>query len=423
MKEKFQLIFYDLRHQPVVTWVTLIGTMLSVFLVMTMLMLERMPSVPFAPESNRPRMMKGAYLHTENMNSPGDNVYSGTIGSKTVRQLYDNLDGVERVSFMQHYVSSGTLLEGPTADMVSCISRKADAEFFNIADHTLLKGRYYTKAEADALAKVAVLTESTARKIFGDVEPVGASFLMNHERYTCIGVIADHSELAVNVYGDVFLPTSVSDNSNQWGPRHGEMAALLLLKPGTDPEYIRKQVKGRYAALNTELAQEESRAIYHESPYTVDEVPTGSNMSPDPNKKKAFVFQLLIYLLVPAINLSSMLHSRMRRRVSELGVRRAFGCTRTRIISDILNENLIVTLAGGILGFILSIIILSVYTGFMAGFTYTPLTGAIPLGALINWGSVAWAFVLCLVLNIVSASLPAWQASRLNPVNAINERK
>ena len=63
---------------------------------------------------------------------------------------------------------------------------------------------------------------------------------------------------------------------------------------------------------------------------------------------------IAILLLVPAINLSSMTLSRMRRRMAEIGVRKAFGATGGELIRQIFFENLLLTLFAGVLGLALS---------------------------------------------------------------------
>lgn len=125
---------------------------------------------------------------------------------------------------------------------------------------------------------------------------------------------------------------------------------------------------------------------------------------------------------MPALNLSSLLHSRMHNRISEIGVRRAFGCTRRRVVTDILWENFLVTLAGGFVGVTAGIVFAMTYSGLYENIdTYgSGLTPA--LDSVINWGTVAIAVGVCFILNLISASVPAWQASRLNPVEAINAK-
>ena len=50
-------ILYDFRHQSVISWVTLLGTMLAVFLIMIVVMMQQIQIAPFAPESTRDRTL------------------------------------------------------------------------------------------------------------------------------------------------------------------------------------------------------------------------------------------------------------------------------------------------------------------------------------------------------------------------------
>ena len=63
---------------------------------------------------------------------------------------------------------------------------------------------------------------------------------------------------------------------------------------------------------------------------------------------------IAILLFVPAVNLSGMTLSRMRRRMAEIGVRKAFGATGGELIRQVFFENLVLTLLAGIVGLALS---------------------------------------------------------------------
>lgn len=251
--------------------------------------------------------------------------------------------------------------------------------------------------------------------------------MLNHEPYTVVGVVKDNSKLALTGSGDIFLPTGPNDNTVNYTDINGvnafgEVAVALLVKEGVDFDYIRRQVKARYAEFDTELADFEQKTVYHEAPYDQETIASGlsgSNVTPNPEnerRERLIIYSLL--LLVPAINLSTMLHSRLRRRMSEIGIRRAFGCTRSRIMSDIIAENFIITVAGGAIGLLLSVIFAISYNGLfdsVDNFNVSTPT----LSVLLNWRITLSALGACFLLNIISAALPAWQASRLNPVNAI----
>ena len=149
----------------------------------------------------------------------------------------------------------------------------------------------------------------------------------------------------------------------------------------------------------------------------------GSNVTPDTSGERKMRYVLYaILLIVPAINLSNLLHSRMHKRITEIGVRRAFGCTRSRIITDIIWENFLITLVGGLVGVALGVVFAMTYSGLYENMrTFgTEVTPAI--SSVLNWGTILIAVAVCFILNIISASIPAWQASRLNPVEAINNK-
>ena len=134
---------------------------------------------------------------------------------------------------------------------------------------------------------------------------------------------------------------------------------------------------------------------------------------------------LTLLLLVPAINLSGMTHSRMKKRMSEIGVRKAFGATRKELLGQVLYENLVYTILGGIFGLILSylsVILMKamLLNNLMAGY----LSGASSLNVsmLLRPSVFLYAFIFCLLLNLMSAGIPAWKASRIKIVNALNDK-
>jgi putative ABC transport system permease protein len=418
MKTKIAQILYDMRHQPVIAWVTILGTALSIFLILIVIMMQNVMLVNVAPETHRDRMLYGMCIHIQAID--GSSNSSGYMSYSTAKKLYDNLDGVERTSYFNDARDNPTI-KGSNGTIFIAQSRGVDAEFWKIFDHTLIAGRYFTKEEVDADAHIAVVSESTARKLFDGQDAVGQVFDFNHCKYKVVGVIKDVSSLATMACGEVFVPKSPK-SAESWGDNYfGDISVALLVKEGVSFDHIKEQVKKRYAILDTELKSSGKETVYHGSPYNQKEIANGikgSNYTPDTSRDDAITYAILIILLiVPAINLSSMLHSRMRYRISEIGVRRAYGCTRSRIIMDIINENMIITIVGGIIGLVAAIIFGLTYDGL---FEQADGASSPALGMIINFQNILAAFIACFVLNIISAAIPAWQASRINPIEAIN---
>lgn len=422
MKNKILQIIYDMRRQPVIAVVTFVATALSVFLIMVVVMMQRIQVIPISPESCRPRLLVGNTIHIKSDTGNVDS--SGGMSTSMAKRLYSDLDGVEHTSFFTFY-NENSQVKGTEQELFSAMGRGVDAEFFKIFDHKLVAGRYFTDDEVKSGLPLVILTESTARRAFGPNNPVGADIIINQRIFRVVGIVKDHTTLATIASGDLFI-NNTSINPDNSGERFGSTGAALLVKKGVDFEHIRNQVKARYAILDTELAPEDAYTVYHEAPYSIEVIASGisgSNVTPDTSGRQwlSIVIYAILFI-VPAINLSSMLHSRLSQRIREFGVRRAFGCTRARIMTDIVFENFLVTLIGGTVGVIMGIIFASTYTGLYESAENIGRVSMPPVFDIIEPMTIVIAVGICFLLNILSASVPAWQASRLNPVNALNSK-
>ena len=124
-----------------------------------------------------------------------------------------------------------------------------------------------------------------------------------------------------------------------------------------------------------------------------------------------------ILLLIPAINLSSLTQSRLSRRREEIGVRRSFGATSFSIMIDMFIENLIITLVAGLIGLLLSVAFI-----FLGGKSVLVPDGEVSglrFNMIFNMSVFGTALFFCFLLNLLSALIPSWQASRSKIVNAL----
>ena len=135
-------------------------------------------------------------------------------------------------------------------------------------------------------------------------------------------------------------------------PAHGNDE---LYDAGAQSDFpaIRQEAERRKSEYNTLIGENGWKLIYRNRPYDQEKnaIAFGANIEPDVNAaRRQRIVIFVILLIVPAINLSSMTQSRLRQRVSEIGVRRAFGSTRMELIGQIVAENLVMTLLSGVVG-------------------------------------------------------------------------
>lgn len=427
----FKQVWYEMRQQPLVTWVNIAGTAISIFLIMALVMIEKVDTVDAAPEVNRSRTLVGAYIHMRSTGIDG-NECSGSLSLETAHRLYDNLDGVEVYSFGKGYNDNRDVnMQGGPINSLEV--KSIDENFWKIYSFDFLKGQPFTAAQVKAGEKRAIVTDRVAFLLAGNADIMGKEILINHLPYVVSGVVKTGSPLLKQSFADIYIPY-VENPQDTWKTYLGQTSATLLLKEGVSPEDIKKEVERRYEVWNDRLRKEESREfVYHRLPYTAEEMTsqTGSNQDPDDVDKGKWTKWITygILLLVPALNLSGMTRSRLRRRVSEIGVRRAYGATRLRIVGELLTENFLLTLAGGLIGLILSVVFIMCFSHLFVDFLgWNDASGgkgsSTPaFNMFFTWGAFLTVLLLCFILNILSTGIPAWKASRVNPAEAITTRR
>lgn len=392
IKQYFAQAWAQLRQQPMMSAVSIAGTALAIFLIMLVVMMQQVKVAPFAPESNRDRFLHVKSMSISNSNW-GDGTSNGPMSVQTARECFQSLKTPEAVTIYTIFpVSTPVSLPGKPA--VSVDLRQTDDIFWHVFDFSFINGKPYDKAVFDAGQPVAVLTT-----------------------------------LADCAYGQVWVPyTSTGMDNETWNDRHmGMMSCTMLAHSRDDFPAIRQEAERRKSEYNTLIGENGWKLIYRNRPYDQEKnaIAFGANIEPDVNAaRRQRIVIFVILLIVPAINLSSMTQSRLRQRVSEIGVRRAFGSTRMELIGQIVAENLVMTLLAGVVGLLLSVVF--VYVGntllFAQEFSQTLNPPEVDASILLHASTFGWALLFCFVLNLMSSGFPAWKASRIGIVNALGGR-
>jgi putative ABC transport system permease protein len=142
---------------------------------------------------------------------------------------------------------------------------------------------------------------------------------------------------------------------------------------------------------------------------------------------RKYLIIVLALLLVPSLNLSGMISRRMEGRLAEMGIRKSFGATRWGLLRQVLNENLILTVIGGMVGLLIAWMAVILFRSSLFNlFGRMLAAGDIPLvtGEMMFSPTIfVSAFLVCVVLNILSALIPAWLSLRKPIVESMNEKR
>lgn len=413
----------SLAKQPLLSAISVGGTALAIFLIMIIVMIDEVKVTPFAPESNRDRWLIQTHASLGNKDwgsTPERNSSTGPMAYNTIRRTFYEMTTPEAVAAFTPFKGESHLsAKGKTP--FGAFRKDTDDGFWKVMDFTFISGHPYDKATVEAGSQVAVLSESLARKLFDTTDCIGRDFTIDHVSYRVCGVVRDVSNLASLAKADLWVPlTSTGTDKITWSTYMGPLGVVILARDKSDFPKIREEYNEVWDKFEDEVKVAGWEFYRHQYPH--DQYTTVNhkwhNMDPDMGAVRRH--NLLVYtilLLIPAINLSSLTQSRLSRRRDEIGVRRAFGATRTSIMMEMFIENLIITIAAGMIGLLLSLLFI-----FLGGETVLASGGEVKglrLDMIFNMSVFGTALFFCFVLNLLSALIPSWQASRGKIVNAL----
>jgi hypothetical protein len=330
--------------------------------------------------------------------------------------------------------------------------RKTDVNYWRVFDFRFLSGRPYTEEELRSDAKVAVVVRSIATRLFGDEEAVGQEIKLGDTAYRICGVIPDVSYATRNTYAQVWVPdtklyvgdssVAIPDLSRAFGDVVVYMVAPSIAEVDdviAEVEEMTKRLNEATAAANTnpDRAQELS---FVNGPMPYWKVEMIDTFSPEKyiNTRefdwseilKILIPMLLAMLLVPAVNMAGMVSSMMDKRLSEIGIRKVFGASRGVLMRQILIENLLLTLIGGVVGLALSYLLMYVGSNWVLTL-FNQTSSALPTGAvtfytvdmLFNPFVFVVTLLICFLLNYLSAAVPTYTALRKDIVYSLNKKR
>lgn len=421
-KQYIKQALYQLRENPLLSFISIVGTAMAIAMIMVIVITQRIELENYAPEVNRDRTLYVKSMATYWNDNPS-NSSNGAMALQTAKECFKALTTPEAVSI--YTPPSSFQASIPGGELMKVDVAQTDEAFWKVFQFSFLDGKPYDLADSESGLAKAVITEQVARKLYGTTDVVGKNVNLNYAEYTIVGVVKNVSKLATTAYAQVWIPylsTNVTDIV--WSGVMGSMRVVILAHSPKDFPAIREESERLRLKFNEQLNNQ--AILYRDQP---DEQFTynhrkWANMSPN---MKSIVTQLVVtiilLLLVPAINLSGMTLSRMRKRYPELGVRKSFGATQMELLGQILTESFILTLIGGAVGLLFSYGSLFILNDMLfANSSNSYLGGAntVSTAMLLDPMIFVGTFLFCLVLNLLSAGIPAWRASRMNIVTALN---
>ena len=289
---------------------------------------------------------------------------------------------------------------------VPVVERLVDANFFKVYHFNFVYGRPF--APTDSVSPICIISQDISEQLFGKgVNPVGKVLNLGSD-FRIVGVIEPTSSIAEQSFGQLFMPTDDATNM-----------ITIVLKEGCSLADLKQELeeiahKRSVSSKNLDYSFE-NRIL----PHAQLQMSGGRTLSSWKDILLSLFPQVLVLLLVPALNLSGLVAARMKRRLPEMGVRKAFGAKRRELLHQVIMENLVLTLCGGIVGLVITWLLLYVFRSWVFFAVSNHLTimpePTIEGEMLFSPFIFLIAFAVCLIVNMMAAVIPAWLSLK-NPI-------
>ena len=361
---------------------------------------------PMPPETKLDRML-GVYQMR--FDGPNQRV-TGTVGYAFLDRYVRNLPNVERVSFCYGPSIAYSYWNG---EKIKSFLKRTDGEFWQVLDFKFLEGGPFTTEDERNANFVAVINEATRRKFFGTEPATGKTFEVDGQRFRVAGVVANVPISRSVPFSDVWVPISTAKTSLYRGLFGEGFRAIMLANSSADFPIIKEEFKSRMAqmefpdtSINKAIGEPETLVEYASRQFSPGQ---------DDNYPKSFLagiaILMVLFMLLPAVNLININVSRIMERASEIGVRKAFGASSWTLVGQFVVENVLLTLIGGAIAFLGSYFVLQALTE----------SGLIPDAEFhLNHRIFLYGLSLAVFFGLFSGVYPAWKMSRLHPVQALN---
>ncbi len=409
LKNYFKIAIAVLKRRKFFTFISLFGISftLTILIVLTAFV-DNLVS-PNYPEVNRDQSLYVTNVRQKDTKKMGQR--TGPASFYYLDHYVNTLKTPAKVAISSIFTPTNTYVNNKK--LVINLKYTND-EFWQVMQFDFIEGKPYTAQQIQNGERVAVISEDTRNSYFGNLPAVGKYIEADNERYRVSGVVKSVPVTMLVSYADLFVPYTVSKADYRQKKLEGNYTAVILPEREADLPVLQAE----YAAVVAKIKPEDKGFDLFLSvadPYFTSflrTTPFGNNDEDGGTGKLMIILALivLLFMLLPTLNLVNINMSRIMERSSEIGVRKAFGASGKTLVGQFIVENMILTFLGCLIGLVMSFVILQLINS----------SDMIPnIHLRINLTVLLLSFVACGVFGFLSGVYPAWRMSRLQVVNAL----
>ena len=423
----FRESWHNLLADKTYGLVYILAVAFSMAMVMTYLTVQAVRMDNSYPEMHRDRMLSIPSMTF----SAGQSVRDRGVNKDFMQRFLSGpIPGLEAWTAVK---TDNFIISTTSGESVNMAVEFIDSGFRTIFPLDVIDGAWLSEDAADRAVPEVMISESAAVLLLGRKDVVGETVFFDSREFRICGVVRDVPMTATYAFAQIWAPDIETFFERLVAPALGGMQGsyeiVLLAGSRRDFGRVRQEIEDRVERYNRSGDDDWKMTFTNGIPSQKERIFMLGSASA---YRWIGLGVVLLVLLVPVLNLSGMTGSGMEARMAEFGVRKSFGAWRGAIVRQVTAENLLLTLIGGVLGLLLSYLLLYLLQDQL--YDLLPLNGVADIRGIAEAPAFAFRdffrlrlylllFVLVAALNLLSAMAPALKVLHRPITESLNSQK
>jgi putative ABC transport system permease protein len=277
-------------------------------------------------------------------------------------------------------------------------------DYLAIQGRAVTSGRFFTQADLDNYAQVALIGVETIENLFGTADPVGKYIRVGRVLFEVIGVLDATGGQDDDLVIVPLTTTQLRLNGERTTDGDRPINTILVLAQDSS------QIDAAMEQVERVLREERGIADGKEDDFRVFSASVIAESLTSTIETFTLFLGVIagISLIVGGIGVMNIMLVNVNERTREIGLRKAVGAQDWDIVLQFLTEAIVITLAGGFIGVLIALGVAALATSLVPDFS-----------AAVSMTSIALAFGISTSIGLFFGVYPARRASRLNPIDAL----